>query len=232
MSLRIPFGQKLAIVGNNGAGKTTFIKLICRLYDVEEGEILLNGININHFDKTEYYKLFSAVFQEVKTLAFSIGENVALTTKEKINYEKVDKVLNQAGVFDKVASLKNGVNTAMQKILDDEGIELSGGENQKVSIARALYKNGDIMLLDEPTAALDALAEYQIYISFNEMVQGKTAIYISHRLASTRFCDVIALIEQGVLVEYGSHEELLKLNGKYSDMFEIQAKYYREGTVI
>lgn len=228
LNLIIHSGEKLAIVGHNGAGKTTFVKLLCRLYDVTDGEILLNGINIKCFDKQEYYKKFSVVFQEIKTLAFSVAENVALQEKEHINYAKVAQVLEEAGMSKKIESLKRGVHTAIQKILDDEGIELSGGENQKIAIARALYKNGEIMILDEPTAALDALAEHEIYMNFNQMVQNKIAIYISHRLASTQFCDRIAMFEQGKLVEYGTHDELMELNEKYADMFAVQAKYYQE----
>lgn len=228
LNLTIPFGQKLAIVGHNGAGKTTFVKLLCRLYEVTEGAIILNGININRFDKEEYAKLFSAVFQEVKILAFSAGENIALTEKEEINNERMNRAMEQAGIAEKISTLTHGADTSLLKFLDDDGIELSGGENQKISIARALYKNGPIMVLDEPTAALDALAEYSTYQNFNQMVENKTAIYISHRLASTVFCDTIAMFEQGEIVEYGSHEELLAKNGKYCDMFETQAKYYKE----
>jgi ABC-type multidrug transport system fused ATPase/permease subunit len=228
LNLTIPFGQKLAIVGHNGAGKTTFVKLLCRLYEVTEGEILLNGININRFDKEEYAKLFSAVFQEVKILAFSAGENIALTEKDKIDLDRMRLAMEQAGIAEKISSLPHGADTSLLKFLDDEGVELSGGENQKISIARALYKNGPIMVLDEPTAALDALAEYNTYLNFNKMVENKTAIYISHRLASTVFCDTIAMFEQGEIVEYGSHEELLAKKGKYFDMFETQAKYYRQ----
>lgn len=228
LNLKISAGQKLAIVGCNGAGKTTFVKLLCRLYDVTGGEILLNGINIKKFIKYEYYKLFSAVFQEVKNLAFSVAENVAIAQGEQIDYKRVEEALVKAGIYEKVDGLKFGVNTAIQKIIDNEGIDLSGGENQKISIARAIYKNADIMVLDEPTAALDALAEHEIYKNFNEIMGNKTTIYISHRLASTHFCDKIAMFEHGKLVEYGTHDELIALGKKYFDMFSIQAKYYQE----
>ena len=228
LNLTIPAGQKCAIVGHNGAGKTTFIKLLCRLYDVSEGSILLNGIDIRRFDQTAYFELFSAVFQEVKPLAFSIAENVALVENGQIDQARLNLALSQAGIADKVKSLANGPATSMLKILDDQGVEFSGGENQKIAIARALYKNGSIMVLDEPTAALDALAEHAIYLRFNEMVRNKTAVYISHRLASTHFCDVIAMFEQGELVEYGSHDKLMARNGKYADMFAVQAEYYKE----
>jgi ATP-binding cassette subfamily C protein len=232
LNLKIPMGQRLAIVGHNGAGKTTFVKLLCRLYDVTEGEILLNGINIRRFNKDEYLRLFAAVFQEVKILAFSAGENVALEEQEDIDEDRLKQSLEKAGVAEKIASLAKGSETSLLKFLDDEGVELSGGENQKISIARALYKNGPIMVLDEPTAALDALAEYNTYLNFNKMVEKKTAIYISHRLASTIFCDTIAMFEQGEIIEYGSHTELLAKRGKYWDMFETQAKYYKDEEAI
>lgn len=228
LNLKIPSGQKLAIVGHNGAGKTTFIKLLCRLYDVTDGEILLNGINIKNFSKTEYYGIFSVVFQEILPLAFSVGENIGLDERENLDYDRIDEVLEQLGMSDKIETLKKGIDTSMLKILDDEGVEFSSGEKQRIFMARALYKDGDIMVFDEPTAALDPLAEYNIYMSFNEMVLGKTALYISHRLASTRFCDQIAMFEQGKLVEYGTHQALLDLDGKYADMFATQAKYYKE----
>lgn len=226
ISFSIKAGQKLAIVGHNGAGKTTFIKLLCRMYEPESGEILLNGINIKEFSKNEYYTIISAVFQEVKTMAFSVAENIACS--ESYNEEKVLKSLEKADMKDKVLSTKNGIKTSMQKILDDEGIEFSGGETQRIILARALYKDAGIVVLDEPTAALDAIAEKNIYEKFNAMVEDKTAIFISHRLASTSFCDVIAMFEHGKLVEYGTHDELIELNGKYADMFNVQAQYYRE----
>ncbi|QSX07384.1 ABC transporter ATP-binding protein [Sedimentibacter sp. zth1] len=228
LSLKIREGQRLAIVGVNGAGKTTFVKLLCRLYEPTEGEILLNGINIQKFNKEEYYKLFSPVFQDIKMFAFSISENVALTSKEKIDRKKVVESIDRADVLEKVNSLEKGIDTSLLKFLDSEGIELSGGENQKLALARALYKNGGIVVLDEPTAALDAISEYKTYMRFNDFVGDKTAIYVSHRLASTRFCDVIAFFENGEVKEYGTHEELLEKNGRYREMFDIQARYYRE----
>jgi ABC-type multidrug transport system fused ATPase/permease subunit len=228
LSFKIDPGQRLAIVGVNGAGKTTFVKLLARLYDPTEGEILLNGINIKDFNREEYNKLFSVVFQEIKMFAFSVAENVALTSESNINRTKVMEAIEKAGMHEKIKSLKNGIDTSILKVLDDSGVEFSGGENQKLALARALYKNGDIVVLDEPTAALDALAEYNIYKGFDGLVGSKTAIYISHRLASTRFCDVIAFFEDGQIKEYGTHEELLEKKGKYADMFNIQAQYYQE----
>lgn len=228
LSLKIKKGQRLAIVGINGAGKTTFVKLLCRLYEPTSGEILINGLNIKDFSKEEYYKILSVVFQDIKTFAFTVAENVSLENLEDVDREKVLHCIEKAGVGEKINSLQKGIDTSLLKILDGEGIELSGGENQKLALARALYKNGKIVILDEPTSALDAVAEYNIYKGFDELIGDKTAIYISHRLASTKFCDVIAFFENGEIVEYGTHEELLKKNGKYSDMFNIQAQYYKE----
>ncbi|MDU5493248.1 MAG: ABC transporter ATP-binding protein [Clostridium perfringens] len=228
LSLKIKKGQRLAIVGINGAGKTTFVKLLCRLYEPTSGEILINGVNIQSFSKEEYYKILSVVFQDIKTFAFTVAENVSLENLEDVDREKVLHCIEKAGVGDKINSLEKGIDTSLLKILDGEGVELSGGENQKLALARALYKNGKIVILDEPTSALDAVDEYNIYKGFDELIGDKTAIYISHRLASTKFCDVIAFFENGEIVEYGTHEELLKKNGKYSDMFNIQAQYYKE----
>ena len=228
LSLKIKKGQRLAIVGINGAGKTTFVKLLCRLYEPTSGEILINGVNIKDFSKEEYYKILSVVFQDIKTFAFTVAENVSLENLEDVDREKVLHCIEKAGVGDKINSLQKGIDTSLLKILDGEGVELSGGENQKLALARALYKNGKIVILDEPTSALDAVAEYNIYKGVDELIGDKTAIYISHRLASTKFCDVIAFFENGEIVEYGTHEELLKKNGKYSDMFNIQAQYYKE----
>ncbi|EDT13775.1 ABC transporter ATP-binding protein [Clostridium perfringens] len=228
LSLKIKKGQRLAIVGINGAGKTTFVKLLCRLYEPTSGKILINGVNIKDFSKEEYYKILSVVFQDIKTFAFTVAENVSLENLEDVDREKVLHCIEKAGVGDKINSLQKGIDTSLLKILDGEGVELSGGENQKLALARALYKNGKIVILDEPTSALDAVAEYNIYKGFDELIGDKTAIYISHRLASTKFCDVIAFFENGEIVEYGTHEELLKKNGKYSDMFNIQAQYYKE----
>ena len=228
LSLKIEKGQKLAIVGVNGAGKTTFVKLLTRLYEPLEGEILINGVNIANFDKNEYYKLFSVVFQEIKMFAFSIAENIAFKDKDCIDRKKVLDSIEMAGIGEKINSLEMGINTSLLKIFDSNGIELSGGENQKLALARGLYKDGHIVILDEPTAALDPIAEYNIYKNFNSMIGNKTAFFISHRLASTRFCDVIAFFENGEIKEYGTHYELLNKNGKYAEMFNVQASYYKE----
>lgn len=226
-SLRIKAGERLAIVGINGAGKTTLVKLLTRLYKPTSGEILVNGININDFDENEYLDLFSVVFQDIKLFAFNIKENI--TFKDN-NYEEdqLNYAIEKSGLKEKIDSLEKGILTSMLKILDEEGIELSGGENQKLAIARTLYKNGEIVIMDEPTAALDALAEHKLYKTFDNLIDNKTAIYISHRLSSTRFCDNIAFIENGELQEYGNHDELMKLGKLYANMFNIQARYYKE----
>jgi len=224
VSIKIKSGEKLSIVGQNGAGKTTFIKLLCRLYEPERGEILLNGINIQEFDYDEYMKLLSVVFQDYKLFSFTIRENLCFD--KPIDEEALVEALKKAGIYDKIQRLERGIDTSLYKNFDKEGVELSGGEMQKLAIARALYKNSPIVILDEPTAALDPYAEFEIYSKFNELVKDKTAIYISHRLSSCRFCDKIAVFDSGRLVEYGTHAELEKAGGKYSAMWKAQAQYY------
>lgn len=227
-NLKIKKGEKLAIVGVNGAGKSTLIKIITGLFSVTEGEILINGININKFKQEEYFKMFSVVFQDVHIYACSILENVlgVDTSKESIN--KGIECLNTLGLKSKIDSLPFKYNTSLLKIIDDTGIELSGGQNQKIAICRSLYKNSNIIILDEPTASLDALAESEIYESFNKLTNKKTSIYISHRLSSTKFCDKIALISGNKISEYGSHDELMNLKGEYYKMFKTQGRYYQE----
>lgn len=231
LDLKISKGEKLAIVGVNGAGKSTLIKLITGLFDVSEGEVLINGVPIREFDKRELYSMFSVVFQDINILAYTIGENVACTT-ENINEGRAMAALDKVGLGNKVRSFEKGLNQMMLKIIDEKGTEFSGGENQKLAIARALYKDANMVILDEPTAALDALAEAEIYENFNQLVKGKTAIFVSHRLASTKFCDKIAFFDQEGLKEYGSHDELMKKKGSYYNMFLIQGKYYNEGGKI
>jgi ATP-binding cassette subfamily C protein len=227
ISFIIPPHQRLAIVGHNGAGKTTLIKLLCRLYEPDSGEITLNGFNIKRFAETDYWKLFSTVFQEIRVLAFSLGENISLKEHRESDSLKIHDSLEKAGLSEKVASLKLGILTPMQKFLDDKGVEFSGGENQRMMLARALYKNGDLIILDEPTAAVDAIAEFNLYTKFNEMIGDRTAVYISHRLSSTRFCDQILYMEQGEISEAGTHSELMERKGKYNQMYQIQAQYYK-----
>lgn len=232
LTLTLEAGQKLAVVGLNGAGKTTFIKLLLRLYDVTEGMILLNGTDIRKFERTEYYKLFSPVFQNVEIFAFPMAENVSMKRPDDTDKALSEACLIRAGMQEKLDSLSEGVDTQLLKVLHDNGIDLSGGEKQKLALARALYKNAPIIVLDEPTAALDALAEYNLYKNFNEMIGNKSAVYISHRLSSTRFCDSIAMFKAGEMVEYGTHDELLKAGGAYAEMFEIQAQYYKDEEVL
>ncbi len=228
LNLSFPAGQRLAVVGLNGAGKTTFIKLLLRLYDVTEGEILLNGVNIKRFRRSDYYKVFAPVFQNVELFAFPMAENVSMHSPENTDKELAKDCIDMAGLKQKVDGLEKGVDTELLKIVHEDGVDLSGGEKQKLALARALYKNAPVIVLDEPTAALDALAEYELYQNFDRMIQDKSAVYISHRLSSTRFCDVIAMFVAGEMVEYGTHEELLAKNGAYAEIFRVQAQYYEE----
>ncbi len=229
LSLTVKASERLAVVGLNGAGKSTMIKLLLRLYEPTEGEICLNGINIKEFNRQSYFRIFAPVFQEVELYAVPLGENVSMTTKEKTDKMKALQCLEAAGLSEKLGELEHGVDTEVLKVIVDEGIDLSGGEKQKLALARALYKNAPVVVLDEPTAALDALAECKLYHDFDELIGGKTAIYISHRLSSTQFCNNVAMFENGEMVEYGTHEELLAQNGAYAKMFHIQAQYYIEG---
>lgn len=222
-----PF-EKLAVVGLNGAGKTTFVKLLMRLYRPESGSITLNGTDIGEYSRDEYYKLFSAVFQEIHTFAFTLAENISMSEYEKTDFERVKACLEQAGLKEKLDSLEKGLDTPLLKVIDEGGVELSGGENQKLALAKALYKDAPFIVLDEPTAALDSLAEERLYKEFDRLTRKKTAIYISHRLASTRFCDRILMFENGSVIESGSHEELIEKNGKYAGLFNVQARYYRQ----
>lgn len=225
VSMKLNIGEKLAIVGMNGSGKTTLIKLLCRLYDPTEGEILLNGVNIQKFKQDEYIQLFSVVFQDYKLFAFPLAENVAV----KVDYDakKVEQCLKDAGFGERMEGLDKGMETYLYKNYEDDGVEISGGEAQKIAIARATYKKAPFILLGEPTAALDPLAEYEVYSNFDKIVKDKTAIYISHRLSSCRFCQKIAVFHEGELVQTGSHDELLKdVEGKYYELWNAQAQYY------
>ncbi len=228
LALTIRPGEKLAIVGLNGAGKTTLVLLLGGFYDPDEGRVLLNGTDIRDFNRDEYYKLFSAVFQEFSLLDVTIAEQVA-QQMENIDTDRVWDCLDKAGLAEFVKQLPDGLDTHMGREVYLDGILLSGGQTQRLVLARALYKGGPILMLDEPTAALDPIAENDIYMKYNEMTAGKTAVFISHRLASTRFCDRILFIADGGIAEEGTHEELLSLGGKYANLFEIQSRYYREG---
>lgn len=228
LNLTLEAGKRLAVVGLNGAGKTTFIKLLLRLYDVTEGEILMNGVDIRKFRREEYFTLFSPIFQNVEIFAFPMSENISMKPPYETNVNLSEECAVRAGMDEKLKSLSNGINTELLKVIHDDGVDLSGGEKQKLALARTLYKDAPIIVLDEPTAALDALAEYRLYKSFDDIIGNKSAVYISHRLSSTRFCDGIAMFKAGEMVEYGTHEELLAKGGAYSEMFNIQAQYYKE----
>ena len=228
VNLTIHPGEKLAIVGLNGAGKTTLVKLLCGFYDPTEGRVLLNGQDIRDFNRKKYYKLFSAVFQHFSIMDTTIAETVAQTTDD-IDIEKVNACLDKAGLSSAIDKFPEGINTHIGREVYLDGVMLSGGQTQRLMLARALYKDGGILVLDEPTAALDPLAENDIYMKYNEMTAGKTSVFISHRLASTRFCDRILFVKDGGIAEEGTHDELLALNGEYANLFEIQSRYYKEG---
>lgn len=228
MSLTIKPGERLAVVGLNGAGKTTLVKLLCGFYDPDEGRVLLNGIDLREFNRREYYELFSAVFQDFSELDVTVAEAVAQRPSE-IDRSRVESCLDQAGLREKIAKMPLGLDTHLGKKVYEDGVLLSGGEMQRLMMARALYKGGEFLFLDEPTAALDPLAEHDIYVKYNEMMRGKSSVFISHRLASTRFCDRILFLKDGKIAESGTHETLLARGGEYAQLFEIQARYYQEG---
>lgn len=223
-------GEKLAVVGLNGAGKTTMIKLLCGFLDPTEGRVLLDGRDVREFDRRDYYAMFSAVFQDFSVLAGTVAANVA-QNEDVIDMERVKDCVEKAGLREKVESLPEGYNTLLERTVYENAVELSGGETQRLMLARALYKNAPFIVLDEPTAALDPIAESDMYQRYNEMTGGRSSVYISHRLASTRFCDRIILIQDSGIGEEGTHDELMKRGGRYAGLFEIQSKYYREGAV-
>lgn len=227
ISFKIKKGEKIAIVGNNGAGKSTLIKVICGLYTPEHGDIYFNNNQISDFNINEFYKLFSVVFQDIYIMPTTIAKNITLSDTVDIN--KLNQVMELSGIKNLIDKLPEHENTLLLRGVQERGIELSGGEKQKLAIARALYKNGQIVILDEPTAALDPIAENEIYLKYSELTEGRTSIFISHRLASTKFCDRIILLDNGRIVEEGTHDELIKLNGKYAEMFRVQSQYYKKG---
>lgn len=229
ISFKISKGEKIALVGYNGAGKTTLIKLLSGLYHPTKGQILINGIDIELIKREELSRIFSPVYQESINLCYSIAENMAMKHIDKINYEKVYDILKIVELEKKVNELPQGVKTILTRNFDDFGIDLSGGETQKLSLGRAIYKNAPFFILDEPTSAMDALSEANMYENFNEITKDSSVIFISHRLASTKFCDKIILLEEGKIVETGTHNELMNLNGSYSKLFNMQAEYYKGG---
>ena len=221
---KITLGTKNAVVGKNGAGKTTFIKLLCRLYEPTEGQILLNGVDIRYYDNEEYAKLFAIVFQDFNLFSFPLGENVA----GNVDYDRdrAIKCLESAGFAERLAKMEKGLDTPLYQYDDENGVEISGGEAQKIAIARSLYKDAPFVIMDEPTSALDPVAEYEIYQRFDQMVEGKTSIYISHRMSSCRFCDNIIVFDEGKIIEQGSHDKLMSNKGLYSELWNAQAQYY------
>ena len=229
VSFKLRSGDKLALVGNNGAGKTTLVKLLCGLYQPTEGAIYLNGKDICSFNINEYQKLISVLFQDINLTAFTIAMNVAGCPERDIDETRVEQSLKRAGLWEKVESLPEGMHTYISQTINENGVDLSGGERQKLLLARAMYKNGPLLILDEPTSALDPLAESKMYEEYNEMTLGKTSIFISHRLASTKFCSQIFFMKDGTLAESGTHEQLIKANGEYAKMYELQSHYYKEG---
>lgn len=229
VNLTIKKGMKLAVVGINGAGKTTFTKLLMRLYEPTEGRILLNGTDIREYNREKYFDIFAPVFQSIETFAFPIWKNVSLNVEQETDKEKVDLALKRSGLDNKVGQFSKGMETEVQKIFHEDGINFSGGEKQRLAMARALFKEGKVVILDEPTAALDALAEDRMYQEFNDMVKGKTSLFISHRLSSTRFCDEIVMFGDGEIMEKGTHEELMARKGSYANMYDLQSQYYKEG---
>lgn len=227
VNMKFEIGKRLAVVGMNGSGKTTFIKLLCRLYDPTEGEILLNGIDIRKYNYVEYMMIFAVVFQDFKLFALKLGENVA----SRVDYDsdRVMDSLRKASFAERLAELQSGIETYLYKDYDKDGVNVSGGEAQKIAIARALYKDAPFIILDEPTAALDPIAEAEIYSKFNDIAGDKTAIYISHRLSSCKFCDEIAVFHDGAVIQHGTHAELVAdENGKYYELWNAQAQYYTE----
>ena len=225
VSLKIEPSEKIAVVGKNGSGKTTLVKLLCRLYEPEEGEILWNGKNIREYDLREWQKIFAIVFQDYSLLSLTLGQNVSAS--EQYEAERAKEVMQLAGFGERLNKLKKGLETVVYPEYEQDGVSFSGGEEQKIAIARAIYKGGQICILDEPTAALDPVSESRVYESFDEIVKGKTAVYISHRLSSCKFSDRIFVLDNGKIAESGTHEALLSKNGLYAQLWQAQAQYYK-----
>ena len=228
VNVTLKAGERLAVVGLNGAGKSTFIKLLLRLYEPTEGRILLNGVDIRNYTRESYYHIFAPVFQDVNLFAFPFAQNVSMKSPEETDRSLVEECVRNADLGEKLDSLPQGIDTELLKIIHDDGVDFSGGQKQKLALARALYKKAPVVILDEPTAALDALAESRMYQDFDKLIGGKTSVYISHRLSSTRFCNNVAMFKDGHLIEYGTHESLMQMGGEYANMFQIQSQYYVE----
>lgn len=227
INTRLSIGKKQAFVGTNGAGKTTFVKLLCRLYDPTEGEILLNGIDIKKYDYEEYMSLFAFVFQDFKLFSFTLGQNIA--ANKNYDRNRVEECIKKVSFYDRYLAMEEGLDTYLYQDISEKGLEISGGEAQKIALARALYKGTPMIVLDEPTAALDPFAEARVYEDFSLMVEHKTAIYISHRLSSCRFCDEITVFDSGRIVQKGTHAELVKdKTGQYFALWNAQARYYQK----
>lgn len=226
LNLKFEIGERMAIVGRNGSGKTTFIKLLCRLYDVTEGTIYVNGVDIRKYNYEDYMSLFSVVFQDYRMFSLKLGENIAAS--EEVDKERAMDALHRAGLAERMAHMPYGLDTFIGKEFEVDGVNVSGGERQKMAIARAIYKGAPFVIMDEPTAALDPVSECEVYAGFDRMVGSKTAIYISHRLASCRFCSDILVFDKGQVVQRGSHEALIGQDGIYRQLWNAQAQYYQE----
>ena len=224
VNLTFHYGEKIALVGPNGAGKTTLILLLCRLYEPTHGRILLNGIDIREYDYEEYLAMFGVVFQDFKLFAMTVAENVAAS--EEYDEREIEEVLEKAGIWERVQKMEQGIHNPLYNV-GIKGVEVSGGEAQKIAIARALYKKAPFIILDEPTSALDPMAEYEIYSSFDRLIQDRMAVYISHRMSSCRFCQRIIVLKDGQVQEQGTHEELIEKDGIYAMMWNAQAQNYQ-----